>query len=63
MSREKEHFRDMLMRLDERFPDKEVLRLKEVLQFTGIGDARTFKRVYKVKGPHISKVQLASLLS
>ena len=36
MPREKELFWDNLQRLDARFPQKEVLNIKEVMEFTGL---------------------------
>ena len=35
MAREKECFRDNLCRLDERFPDRELLSISDVMAWTG----------------------------
>ncbi len=43
MAREKELFRDYLIRLDEKFPDKEIIRQKECAEFLGL-DKRTVKK-------------------
>ena len=45
MSREKKYFRDMLERIKEVFPDKEMLSIKEVADFVGC-DARTAKKSF-----------------
>ena len=62
MPREKECFRDYLERLDQKFPDKEVLTQKECADFIG-RDARTVKKYYGIDKRGISKVKLARLLS
>lgn len=62
MAREKELFRDYLARLDEKFPDKEIIQQKECAEFLGI-DPRTVKKKYGVSWDGISKVKLARLLS
>jgi len=62
MPREKELFRDNLQRLDEFFPRKEVLNVKEVMQFTGLSRNGVTK-LYPFKNCFISKVKLASELS
>ena len=36
MSREKEGFRDIMAQLNEMFPDKGMLSIKEVAQFMGV---------------------------
>ncbi len=64
MAREKECYRDMIERLDKRFPDREFLSVPEVATFVGKSN-RTIERhygKYKVKPFGISKVQLARLL-
>lgn len=62
MPREKEGFRDNLVRLDEKFPDREIISLKDCARFLGI-DTRTVKKRYKITKAGVSKVQLARLLS
>jgi len=62
MPREKELFRDNLERLDKFYPNKEVLNIKEVMQFTGLSRTGVVNR-YPFKNRFISKVKLASELS
>lgn len=62
MAREKELFRDYLIRLDEKFPDKEIIQQKECAEFLGL-DKRTVKKKYGVSRDGISKIKLARLLS
>lgn len=62
MAREKELFRDYLIRLDEKFPDKEIIQQKECAEFLGL-DKRTVKKKYGVSRDGISKVKFARLLS
>lgn len=62
MAREKELFRDYLIRLDEKFPDKEIIQQKECAEFLGL-DKRTVKKKYGVSRDGISKGKLARLLS
>ena len=63
--REKECYREILARLDERFPGKEFLNQKETAEFCGCC-ARTINRNYAKffkPGVGISKVQLARVLA
>lgn len=63
--REKECYREILARLDERFPEKEFLNQKEAAAFCGCC-ARTINRNYAKffkPGVGISKVQLARVLA
>ncbi len=62
MAREKECYRDYLERLDEKFPNKEILPQKECAEFLGI-DPRTAKKKYGIGRDGISKCRLARLLS
>lgn len=62
MPREKECFRDYLERLDEKFPDKEVLTQKDCAEFLG-KNKKTIKARYGIGACGISKVKLARLLS
>lgn len=64
MAREKEFFREQLQRLDERFPDKEMLSQKELAEFLGC-TTRTIKNRYDhlfTPGLGISKVKAANLI-
>lgn len=62
MAREKEHYRDNLMRLKEQFPDREFIATKEAAAFCGMC-VDTFKKYFKPKRPRISISQLASFIS
>lgn len=62
MSREKECYRDNLERLEEAFPDKEILCISDVVRYTG-KNYRTVKKRFPFKGCEISKVVLARALS
>lgn len=62
MPREKECYRDYLVRLDEKFPEQEILNMNQVASFLGL-DARTVKKRYGVTKEGISKVKLARALS
>lgn len=66
MSREKECYRDNLQRIDEKFPDKELLNMKEVAAYLGVS-RRTMTRHSKEYGfnerGQVTKVKLARALS
>lgn len=62
MPREKELYREYVERLDERFPDKEILTQRDCVEFLGI-DKRTIKSRYGIAKGGISKLKLARLLS
>lgn len=69
MAREKECYRDNLALLNEAFPDKNILTLGEVAEWTGL-DRRTVTRLYgnrftgkKYKSKYISKADLAIAVS
>ena len=62
MPREKELYRDNLERLDNAFPNKELLNQNEVSSFTGISKNNITKHFTFTKH-YISKVKLASALS
>lgn len=62
MPREKQDFRTYLQRLDEKFPDQEILSQKECAVFLGL-DPRTVKKQYQISKGGVSKVKLARLLS
>lgn len=62
MAREKESYRDTLERLDNQFPNRELLFQKEVAVYLGV-DARTVKNRYGIDKKGITKVKLARLLS
>lgn len=67
MPREKECFRDNLVRLDERFPDKELLTKSDVASFLGISSRTLTRRSeeygFTSRSNHVSKVKLARALS
>lgn len=62
MPREKEAYRDNLERLNEAFPDKELLRIKDVAEFCGICTKHAAAR-FPFKDRYISKAVLARALS
>lgn len=63
MPREKEAYRDNLVRLNEAFPDRDMLTIKEVAHWMG-RDVKTVKKYIPFKkGIGISKATLASILS
>ena len=62
MPREKEAYRDNLERLCEKFPDKELLNVSEVVKFLGVS-RRYVEKAYPFKGNKISKATLARILS
>ena len=67
MAREKEGFREQLERLDEKFPDKELLTKGEVIEFLGISPSTMTRRAkefgFAPRSKHVSKVKLARALS
>ena len=64
MPREKETFRDQLMRLDERFPDKELLSKTDVAAYTGLNRKTCATKFdFDKRTNRISKTVLARALS
>jgi hypothetical protein len=61
MAREKDGYRENLELLNERFPDKLMLSIKEAMQVMGYSDARTIKKYLGkcIVDGRISKVFLA----
>lgn len=62
MPREKELYREYVERLDERFPDKEILTQRDCVDFLGL-NVKTVKSRYNITKDGISKLKLARLLS
>lgn len=65
MPREKESYRDNLMRLDDLFPGKELLYVSEIQRGLGI-PRRQVERIVRgklIEGKWISKAALARLIS
>ena len=62
MAREKESFRDNLERINNAYPDKEILSKSDVVRYTGL-NWRTVEKLYTFKKNYISKVKLASEMS
>ena len=62
MPREKELYREYVERLDERFPDKEILTQRDCVDFLGL-NVKTVKNRYNITKDGISKLKLARLLS
>ena len=63
MSREREAYRDNLERLDKRFPDAEMLTIKEVAAFTGYSEPSVRKIFVFTPYRRISKADLARQMS
>ena len=63
MPREKPAFRDNLDRLDEAFPDRELLSVTEVARYLGKSSQTVAKRFPFRRGLGISKATLARELS
>lgn len=61
MPREKEGYRFNLERLNEFFPDHDLLSVQDVIRFTG-RNYRTVKKMFPFKGSYISKVEFARAL-
>ncbi len=64
MAREVTGFRDYLMVLNERFPDKELLNKKEICSFLGIHRdtvRKHFPQIYD--RPFVTKTDLARILA
>lgn len=59
---EKLAYRDNLERLNEKFPEKEILNKRDVSIFTGL-NYRTVSKLYPFMGSYISKASLARTLS
>lgn len=63
MPREAITYRNNLERINERFPDREMLRIKDVCDFTG-SNYRKVRKVYPFNAEHkISKATLARYMS
>lgn len=64
MAKEKDGYREQLQRLDEQFPDKEMLNQKELAEYLGC-DPKTIRKKYKhlfTPGLGISKTKIANLI-
>ena len=62
MLKDCEGFRDNMERLNEVFPTRDLLSIKDVTQFTGRG-RDVVKRLFAFKSGYISKVEVARTLS
>ena len=62
MSREREGFRDNLERLDQKFPNTELLNIGDLVSFTG-RDRRVVKEIFNFSKNYISKVEAARTMS
>ena len=58
MPREKADYRELLMRLDESFPGRELLTREEVASFLGV-NPRTVKRRYDFPSGRVTKTLVA----
>lgn len=61
MPREKEGYRDNLERLNEFFPQTELLSIQDLIKFTG-RDRSTVKKYFPFKDNYISKCEAARAL-
>lgn len=62
MAIEKAGYRDNLERLNDFFPDRELLSVLDMVKFTGRHRA-TVKKLFKFSNGYISKVEVARQLS
>lgn len=66
MPREKEGYRDNLMRLDEKFPDKELLSKSDVVMYLGVSLSTVTRKAKELgfapRSNYVSKVRLARAL-
>ena len=62
MPREREGFRDNMERLNEFFPDRDLLSVTDVIRFAG-RDRRTVVKFFNFRNNFISKVEVARTLS
>lgn len=61
MSRESEYYRDNLERIIERFPNRELLNVKDVCSYTGL-NYRTAKKLFPFQKNYITAATLARCL-
>ena len=59
MSRESEYYRDNLARVQEAFPDKEVLTVTDIAKWWGVKGVTVSKHLQLYKGEYITKATLA----
>ena len=59
MAREKEGFRDCIAMLNERFPDKDMLNIAEVMEFCGISRNTAKKKIRFGALGKVTKTDLA----
>lgn len=62
MALEKPAYRDNLERIKTRYPDKEMLKVKDVQRFCGLNRA-TVKKLFDFKDGYISVAKLAREMS
>lgn len=62
MPREKEDYRANLERLNELYPDHEMLRIDEVMQIMGYRSRTTIRKYIPLVNNRISKASLARLM-
>ncbi len=61
MPRKKENFRDALQRVDEAFPNRELLTIKQASDYLGVCE-RSVKKYLPVTPLGVSKVKIAQFL-
>ena len=57
----RDQYRDNMVRLNEVFPDRDVLNLTDISRFTGM-TPRTVRRNYPFSGKYISKADFSRLM-
>jgi hypothetical protein len=62
MPRERPAYRDNLERLNEVFPNRDLLNAADLARFTG-RDRRTVQKIFAFKNNYISKVEVARTIS
>jgi len=62
MPREKESYRDNLERICEKCPDKEMLKISDVIRITGL-DRSTVTKLFHFQNGYISVARLAREMS
>lgn len=59
MSREKDGFREMMERLNERYPDRELLSISETARFLGVARDTARRHIKFNAAKKVTKVDLA----
>ena len=62
MAREKEDFRANLERLNELYPDHEMLTIQETMKIMGYGSKNTVKKYVPFTNSRVSKATIARIM-